>query len=88
MKTSCSHTIIICPSYSRYFFFPGLPIPLSSVSDFYGTGDSSIVITNVSCSGDRDNIFDCQYSMITELDEDVGCNEVAVICQGNYHCCG
>ena len=60
----------------------GMPVPQSSVSDFYGTGDSSVVITNVSCSEGGDNIRDCQH-FVTNLDEDAGCNEVAVVCQGS-----
>ena len=61
----------------------GMPVTQSSVSDFYGTGDSSVVITNVSCSEGEDNIRDCQH-FVTNLDhEDAGCNEVAVVCQGS-----
>ena len=74
-------------SMTQIIIIVGLPIPLSSVSNFYGTGDSSVVITNVSCSGDGNNIFDCQY-FIMDLNEGASCNEVAVICQGmvKYRC--
>ena len=52
---------------------------------FYGTGDSSVVITNVSCSEDEANILDCHY-FIMDLNEGASCNEVAVICQGIIYC--
>ena len=74
--------------YTMYYIslFLGVPIPLNSVSDFYGTGDSSAIITDVSCSEDGEiNMFNCQYEIVN-MDAGSSCNDVAVLCQGNYNC--
>ena len=57
------------------------------MSDFYGTGDSLAIITDVSCSedGENNNTFNCQYKIIN-VDAGSSCNDVAVLCQGNYNC--
>ena len=57
----------------RNYAFTGFGI-IGAVS-LYGTGNSSVAISNVSCDDNVQRITDCTYENTT-----TGCNEVAVIC--------
>ena len=59
-------------------------VPIGVVTELYGAGATTqpILLRNVNCSGDEDNITECSHSVINFVRNCVHADDVGVICQG------
>lgn len=67
----------------NYLYFLWKGAPLKGIDSVYGSGNGSIILDNVVCNGNEDNLLLCAHNVLFDTNCD-HTEDAAVVCNGKH----